>query len=123
MGNTSPVGRYVLNPPSTVGLSRFRNRMLANVQRAITSSLPRRDPYELKSFTATPFESRYLPAGLSFLMDPAGEMWSVVMLSPIRARTRASRMSFTSAGVRGMSSTYGGCLMYVEFASHLKRSP
>ena len=30
----------------------------------------------------TPCSTRYLPAGLAALIEPAGEMWSVVMLSP-----------------------------------------
>ena len=33
------------------------------------------------------------PAGLCVLIEPAGEMWSVVMLSPSRASTRAPLMS------------------------------
>ena len=37
--------------PSVPGASWFRRRMLANVPRTITSSLPRRAPYELKSAT------------------------------------------------------------------------
>ena len=37
--------------------------MFANVPRIITSWLPRRDPYELKSFGATPCSIRYSPAG------------------------------------------------------------
>ena len=48
--------------------------MFANVPRIITSWLPRRAPYELKSAGATPFEIRYLPAGLSAGIEPAGEM-------------------------------------------------
>ncbi|MGC4080765.1 MAG: hypothetical protein QM736_01245 [Vicinamibacterales bacterium] len=56
--------------------------------RIITSWLPRRAPYQLKSAGATPCSMRYLPAGLSFLIEPAGEMWSVVMLSPSTASTR-----------------------------------
>ena len=48
--------------------------MLANVPRIITSWLPRRAPYELKSVGFTPFSIRYFPAGLSALIEPAGEM-------------------------------------------------
>jgi hypothetical protein len=40
------------------------------------------------------------PAGLSALMAPAGEMWSVVMLSPSSASTRAPRTSRTGARLR-----------------------
>jgi hypothetical protein len=43
------------------------------------------------------------PAGLSTLMAPAGEMWSVVMLSPSSASTRAPETSATGRGSRGMS--------------------
>ena len=39
--------------------------MFANVPRIMTSWLPRRAPYELKSAGTTPFAMRYLPAGLS----------------------------------------------------------
>ena len=41
---------------------------------------------------------RYLPAGLSALIEPAGEMWSVVMLSPSTASTRAPCMGASGAG-------------------------
>jgi hypothetical protein len=53
--------------------------MFANVPRIITWWLPRRAPYELKSFFSTPSDSRYLPAGLAAAIEPAGEMWSVVI--------------------------------------------
>ena len=43
-------------------------------------------------------------------MEPAGEMWSVVTLSPSRASTRASTMSVTGAGVIVMPSKNGGFL-------------
>ena len=52
------------------------------------------------------------------LIEPAGEMWSVVMLSPNAASTRAPWMSATGAGLAGMPSKYGGFLTYVELASH-----
>ena len=38
-----------MKPPSTPGTSWLRSRMFANVPRIITSWLPRREPYELKS--------------------------------------------------------------------------
>jgi hypothetical protein len=47
---------------------------------------------------------RYSPAGLSFLIEPAGEMWSVVMLSARMASGRASATSLSGAGSFGMSS-------------------
>ena len=41
-------------------------------------------------------------------MFPAGEMWSVVMLSPNLASTRAPRTSASGSGVMLMPSKYGG---------------
>ena len=67
--------------------------MLAKVPRIITSWLPRRVPYWLKSATPTPWSVRYLPAGEAALIEPAGEMWSVVILSPNRPSTRAPLIS------------------------------
>ena len=86
-------------PPSVPGASWLRSRMLANVPRTMTSWLPRRVPYELKSTCSTPCSSRYRPAGVVGLMFPAGEMWSVVTLSPSLASTRAPSTSVTGAGV------------------------
>src|ERR1035437_682865 len=60
--------------------------MVARVPRTITSSLPRRAPKELKSAGCTPCAMRYLPAGPSLGMEPAGEMWPVVTESPSSAR-------------------------------------
>ena len=82
--------------------------MFANVPRIITSWLPRREPYELKSFGSTPCSIRYSPAGLSRLIEPAGEMWSVVTLSPSTASTRAPSMSAIGSGSVGKSSKNGG---------------
>src|SRR6185437_4032078 len=98
-------------------------RMLAKVPRTITSSLPRREPYELKSFGSTPRAIRYLPAGESFLIAPAGEMWSVVMESPAKPMQYAPLMSACFGRSIVMPSTYGGFLMYVDFASHAYWSP
>ena len=47
---------------------------------------------------------RYSPAGEVFLIEPAGEMWSVVIESPNTASTRASTMSVTGEGVMLMPS-------------------
>ena len=77
---------------------KFLMRMLAKVPRIITSWLPRRVPYWLKSATATLCCSRYSPAGDDGLMEPAGEMWSVVILSPNSPRMRAPEMSVMSVG-------------------------
>jgi aconitase A len=44
IGIISPVGQYVVNPPSVPGASWFLIRILANVPRTITSWLPRREP-------------------------------------------------------------------------------
>src|SRR6266540_1364684 len=109
----SPVRWLTVNPPSTPGTSWLRSRMLANVPRIITSWLPRREPYELKSLRSTPCSMRYRPAGESGLMEPAGEMWSVVTESPSQASTRAPVMSVTGAGCGVMPSKYGGLRTYV----------
>ena len=76
----------------------FLMRMLAKVPRIITSWLPRRVPYWLKSATSTPWLMRYLPAGELARMLPAGEMWSVVIESPNRPRMRALAMSWMGFG-------------------------
>ena len=55
----------------------------------MTSWLPRRDPYELKSALETPCSISHLPAGEFSLIDPAGEMWSVVIESPKMPSARA----------------------------------
>ncbi len=55
-----------------------------------------------------PCSARYLPAGLSFLMAPAGLMWSVVTESPSLASTRAPSMSATGVVSIVMPSKYGG---------------
>ena len=53
--------------------------------------------------------------GSSSLIEPAGEMWSVVTLSPSMASTRAPSMSVDAASARrGMPSKYGGLRTYVE---------
>src|SRR5215475_6426772 len=97
--------------------------MLANVPRIITSWLPRRDPYELKSRLSTPCSLRYRPAGESALIEPAGEMWSVVTESPSLASTRAPVTSATGAGSWLIPSKYGGRRTYVESGSHANVSP
>jgi hypothetical protein len=51
-------------------------------------------------------------------MAPAGEMWSVVTLSPTRTRQRAPITSCTLPGSRDTPAKYGGCLMYVESGCH-----
>lgn len=55
-----------------------------------------------------PCSVRYLPAGVSALMAPAGEMWSVVTESPSLASTRAPVMSSTGVVSMVMPSKYGG---------------
>src|SRR5437868_8945926 len=112
-----------VTPPSTPGTSRFLMRTFANVPRTITSWLPRRAPYELKSSGFTPREMRYFPAGLVGLIDPAGEMWSVVTESPNTARALAARMPVRWSGRGEKPSKYGGSWMYVLFASQAYTSP
>ena len=94
--------------PSEPGTSRFFRRTFANVPRTITSWLPRREPYELKSFRSTPCSTRYVPAGESGLIEPAGEMWSVVTESPSMTRQRAPATSSNGCGLGGIPSKYGG---------------
>ena len=49
-------------------------------------------------------DTRYFAAGLVLAMSPAGEMWSVVTLSPNKARQRAPETSVTGLGVMVMPS-------------------
>ena len=57
-------------------------------------------------------------------MCPAGEMWSVVTLSPNTASTRRPRRSGTRSGaVRDIPSKYGGNRTYVDPGSHRYRMP
>ena len=72
------------------------------------SWLPRRAPYELKKRRSTPCSISHSPAGLSGLIEPAGEMWSVVTLSPSETRQRAPSTSGSGSGSRGMPSKNGG---------------
>src|SRR3974390_2835307 len=89
----------------------------------MTSWLPRREPYELKSAGCTPCAIRYCPAGLLALIDPAGEIWSVVTLLPRKHNTRAPEISPPAAVVLGIFSKYGGGFTYVDFSSPVKVSP
>src|SRR5215469_5196508 len=61
---------------------------------------------------------RYLPAGDVFLMEPAGEIWSVVTLSPKMASGRAPLMGLMLPGVNEKFSKNGGSWMYVDLRSH-----
>src|SRR5215211_1422180 len=73
-------------------------RIFAKVPRIMTSWLPRRVPYWLKSLGSTPWSSRYFPAGEFGRMLPAGEMWSVVIESPKSPRIRALTISSSGRG-------------------------
>src|SRR6202521_1346754 len=97
--------------------------MLPNVPRTITSWLPRRAPELLKSGRCTPRSIKYLPAGLSTGIAPAGEMWSVVTESPSTASTRAPSISVSDFGCGPKSTKYGGSLTYVDLSSHWKIGP
>src|SRR5258708_2059948 len=66
---------------------------------------------------------RYLPAGESFLMLPAGEMWSVVTESPKIPRAHAARMSVIVPGFIEKASKNGGSWMYVLVVSQRYTSP
>jgi hypothetical protein len=50
-------------------------------------------------------------------MEPAGEMWSVVIESPNMPSTRASVTGRTPGGVIVMPAKYGGCFTYVDASS------
>src|SRR5437764_3517557 len=63
------------------------------------------------------------PAGESFLMDPAGEMWSVVMESPTFTSTRAPSTSPGSPGSGPRSRKNGGSWTYVDSGSHSNIAP
>src|SRR5919199_1718583 len=116
-------GSVAVHPPSVPGASSFRRRMLAKVPRIITSWLPRRAPYELKSRVFTPCSMSHFPAGLDAGIDPAGEMWSVVIESPSIASTRAPRMGCTPGASRVIPSKKGGFLTYVDSSDQAKVSP
>src|SRR5512140_2143661 len=102
-------------PSALAGTIRFLMRTLANVPRIITSWLPRREPYELKSAFVTLFSISQRPAGEESLMDPAGEMWSVVIESPKMPSARAARTPLSCAlGFIVKPSKKGGLAMYVD---------
>merc|ERR1719253_951485 len=87
------------------------------------SSLPRRDPEELKSFASTPRSCRYRAAGELLAILPAGEMWSVVIESPTFRSAYALLMSLTAGGSIVMSWKNGGLWMYVDLSSQVNVSP
>ncbi len=66
---------------------------------------------------------RYVPAGESGLIAPAGEMWSVVIESPTFTSTRASMTSASSDGSDARPSKNGGSRTYVEAGSHANMGP
>ena len=105
---SSPLGRCTVHVPRCPGTSRLRSRTLANVPRTITSWLPRREPYELKSLRSTPCSIRYGRPGESGLIAPAGEMWSVVTESPTMTRQRAPRRPRPAGSAACRRSTAGG---------------
>src|SRR6516164_3742124 len=117
----SPEGWKIVTPPSSRepsapgGIIRFLIRTLANVPRIITSWWPRREPYELKSALVTPCSFSQLPAGDDSLIDPAGEMWSVVIESPNSAIARAPWIAAGGGGgVISKCPKNGGWAMYVD---------
>src|SRR5690349_7560067 len=113
MNTGAPPGVIAVQPPSVPGAISFLRRMFANVPRIITSWLPRRAPYELKSFFVTPCSMSHLPAGEDCGMLPAGEMWSVVIESPSNARHLAPAIGRIPGGDMVMPSKYGGFFTYV----------
>ena len=93
--------------------------MFANVPRIITSWCPRRAPYELNSLVGTPCAISHFPAGLAAGIEPAGEMWSVVIESPSIASTRAPRTGATGFTSAVIPSKNGGFATYVESLLHV----
>ncbi len=77
----------------------------------------------LKSTGRTPRSISQRPAGPSFGIAPAGEMWSVVTVSPSSASTRAPCTSSTGLGARAIPSKNGGWATYVESATQANRPP
>jgi hypothetical protein len=65
----------------------------------------------LKSFFDTPAARRNLPAGVSSLKAPAGEMWSVVTESPRMASGRSFAREGTGGGVIEKPLKNGGSWM------------
>jgi hypothetical protein len=65
----------------------------------------------LKSAFCTPLAIRYWPAGEVSLIEPAGEMWSVVTESPRRASTRAPCTSWARPALMPKSLKNGGSAM------------
>src|SRR5215472_14838265 len=61
---------------------------------------------------------RYFPAGELFLIEPAGEIWSVVTLSPKTASARAPLISWICPACIEKFSKNGGSWMYVDLWSH-----
>src|SRR5262249_13828678 len=117
-----PSRKQRVQVPSEPGTSLLRRRMLANVPRTITSWLPRRAPYELKSLGLTPLAIRYCAAGDFCAIDPAGEMWSVVTLSPSHASTRTPLMGPIGAGCFSTPPKNDGSRTYVLSSFHAYRS-
>ncbi|CFN64339.1 Uncharacterised protein [Bordetella pertussis] len=65
----------------------------------------------MKSAFITPFSLSHLPAGEVSLMEPAGEMWSVVTESPKMPSARAPLTAGMAAGVIPKPSKNGGSAM------------
>jgi hypothetical protein len=57
---------------------------------------------------STPAAIRNFPAGESFLIEPAGEMWSVVTESPSLSRTRAPMIEAIGLGSGERPTKKGG---------------
>src|SRR5215213_3344934 len=117
------VGTCSVQAPSWPGVISLRRRILPKVPRTITSWLPRRAPYWLNSAGSTPSSVSSQPAALLVEIEPAGEMWSVVIESASFRSTRAFSMSVGGGGVGDRLLKYGGSLTYVECGFQSYSSP
>lgn len=73
MANFFPEGKCTVSGP-TLSISLLIILVLAKVPLAIISSFPLLAPYVLKSAGAIPLDCKYLAAGESLAIFPAGEM-------------------------------------------------
>src|SRR5690625_3922987 len=66
----------------------------------------------------TPFSCKYCPAGISFAIAPAGEIWSVVIESPKYPNTLKLSKGLIVSGSLDKPSKNGGFWIYVDSSDH-----